>query len=515
MLFSEKLIYLQQIANVSNKELAAALSVDPSFVSRMRNQRKKPPNNIRHIKNMSECFAKKCTTDYQLSALAEIMGDAHIKLITKNDSLERLIYEWLFNGTKSSADNIGRFLQDMELVSSEAVAKTLFPLIERQNHKINPANAFFGNSGKREAIRILLDYLLKADLRCCINVVTDESLEWITESPSYSLELDASLKALTSAGYSFRRIAPQFQNSSEAIDALARWLPTYMQGKMDSYYYPRTRDGVYHRSLFVVQNVIAVSSLSVGYHSDCYMTVLHTDTDVVNNLYREYTDYLDKCIPMTIVHTHMTEESTLCDCFLQYLKIPGSRMSKYRGLPALTTPPSLLENILKNNSSSEEPFNEMLKLFEESLTKYSRTEVISLATLEELRARKVLCAASRLVPNCTERYYTPEEYVQHLEHLLVYLSKYPDYSVTVIDDKSIRSSLGAVEGGVCYIMQPTPTFTLFEIVEPNFVASVGDYILNLSKTTKGMRNFQKNRTIERIKELIAEIRENEKTGSPR
>ena len=105
--------------------------------------------------------------------------------------------------------------------------------------------------------------------------------------------------------------------------------------------------------------------------------------------------------------------------------------------------------------------------------------------------------------------------MQHLEHLLVYLSKYPDYSVTVIDDKSIRSSLGAVEGGVCYIMQPTPTFTLFEIVEPNFVASVGDYILNLSKTTKGMRNFQKNRTIERIKELIAEIRENEKTGSPR
>lgn len=65
MPFSEKLSFLIYITETSNKELAAALSVNPSLISLMRTGKRKLSKNTEQTKKMALFFAKRCSADYQ------------------------------------------------------------------------------------------------------------------------------------------------------------------------------------------------------------------------------------------------------------------------------------------------------------------------------------------------------------------------------------------------------------------------------------------------------------------
>ena len=70
MTFSAKLSFLMHITEVSNKELAAELSVDPSLISLMRSGKRKLSRNPEQAKRMAAFFAKRCTAPYQRQALS-------------------------------------------------------------------------------------------------------------------------------------------------------------------------------------------------------------------------------------------------------------------------------------------------------------------------------------------------------------------------------------------------------------------------------------------------------------
>ena len=53
MQFNDKLIFLMNITQTTNKELANNISVDPSLISLLRSGNRKQPQKINHIKNMA------------------------------------------------------------------------------------------------------------------------------------------------------------------------------------------------------------------------------------------------------------------------------------------------------------------------------------------------------------------------------------------------------------------------------------------------------------------------------
>lgn len=74
MQFYEKLIFLLNLTQVTNRMLAQELQVDPSLISRFRTGRRRLPRNREHIKAMSAYFARRCTTEYQRQALSQMLG---------------------------------------------------------------------------------------------------------------------------------------------------------------------------------------------------------------------------------------------------------------------------------------------------------------------------------------------------------------------------------------------------------------------------------------------------------
>ena len=73
MQFSNKLNFLMNITNTSNKELAEGISVDRSLISLLRSGKRKTPRNHDHIRNMASFFARRCSADFQFHALAEML----------------------------------------------------------------------------------------------------------------------------------------------------------------------------------------------------------------------------------------------------------------------------------------------------------------------------------------------------------------------------------------------------------------------------------------------------------
>ena len=61
MQFSNKLNFLMNITNTSNKELAEGIAVDRSLISLLRSGKRKTPHNHEHVMHMANFFARRCT----------------------------------------------------------------------------------------------------------------------------------------------------------------------------------------------------------------------------------------------------------------------------------------------------------------------------------------------------------------------------------------------------------------------------------------------------------------------
>ena len=71
MQFYEKLIFVMNLTQTTNRELALAAQVDPSIISRFRSGKRGLPRNLELLRSMSDFLAERCTGEYQRRALSE------------------------------------------------------------------------------------------------------------------------------------------------------------------------------------------------------------------------------------------------------------------------------------------------------------------------------------------------------------------------------------------------------------------------------------------------------------
>lgn len=506
MIFSEKLSFLLKLTDTSNKQLASALAVDPSLISRMRQARRNPPQNSAHLAGMANYFAKKCTTNYQRSALAETIGQNRIKVLTKSDALSPILSEWLAGDTLSAGRRVEQLIHEIAQNEPEDIAAVPIKSAAPKGDAAH-SHAYYGNAGKRAAVRAFYSYLLEVNAPCTICITTDESLEWLTEKPAFAQELSCALLKLADAGYSFKRIAARLWDISEAVDSISRWLPVYMQGKLDTWYYRRIRDNVYRRTIFAAPGLLSISSSSVGYRADSDLTFLNVDAGIADAATREFNDYLALCAPLTTVHMHGDGGESMADCLGRFINIPGERSARYLGLPAPITPPGVLRRILAGHREAIDAFISFRRNYEKTMALYKRTDVIVLARTEDVREGRALCTASLLVPGVEPSYYTSAEYVQHLQEVLRLMEAYPDYTVVVLDEAVPEISICAISGGISFVIRGKEPVTLFEISEQSFVTAADEYIQALAGTKDGKKTLRRMQTMDRIRDLILALQE--------
>ena len=222
-MFSTKLKFLMELTKTTNTELADAIPVSQACISRLKNGKRNPPKTAQYISIMADFFATKITESNLLDKLHEIIK------IDNNKSLKCNLESWF-----KSNDDIPKLNNDYELVVDN--------------------NYFYGDEGKRKAVLKFLNNASKKTNKTLL-LYSDESMNWMTDRDFVAQWKTLLLSALKNDN-KIKIIHTIAREYSEVFDAVSKWIPMYLTGLIEPYYFPKLRDGIIKRTLFISYTIL-------------------------------------------------------------------------------------------------------------------------------------------------------------------------------------------------------------------------------------------------------------------
>ena len=276
---SGKIDFLMRVTGTSNAQLARALNFDASYISRIRAGKRGLPPELPFIEPAAAFFARNVREGYQAEALAREMGLPGSWPADKANAA-RLIAGWLEGAAGAGGQDVD--VQSTGSTSALAAGRS------------SEARLFFGDGGRRAAALAFLADVVNANEPCELLLQSDEGTAWMYEDPAFISEWAKSMAGLAAAGCTFTVVHTVSRGGNEMWEGLREWLPLYLTGAVRPYYYPRMRDGVRMRSLFVARGRCALVSNSVQGMEGDGLCVMHDDAGAVGALERAIGAYLGR-----------------------------------------------------------------------------------------------------------------------------------------------------------------------------------------------------------------------------
>ena len=172
-------------------------------------------------------------------------------------------------------------------------------------------------------------------------------------------------------------------------------------------------------------------------------------------------------------------------------------------------PEKVASSILSRNAGMSSNFfdyqKERTALFEKNILTNSFTEVIAMRSVETVINGGVKVSLSDMLSADTI-YYTAEEYISHLENLVLLLEKYENFHVAFTSNSSEDHYMVYVKEDFGAIVAKTtvPPVTL-SIGENNLKAAFWDYLINITGSEgAGLRG--RDESIKRLSEYIRRLK---------
>lgn len=500
MQFYEKLVFMMNLTQISNRELAQAVHIDPAVISRLRTGKRGLPRNTKTLRSMAQFFGSRCVTEYQRRALSEMTGVKRL-ITAKQDQLSEFIFCW-FCG---DADGVDRFMRTFESLTIEGLTS---------NAHINPVKistkgnfVYYGNEGKRAAVRAAYQHLLAQEEPGTICILADETDDWLMEDYDFTTNMQAGLMACVQKGFQICHIIPPIYSGDQILESLCRWIPLYMTGKVNAFFYPHIRDRLHRHSIIMVPGKISLASHSLANRQTSYATMLTTDTRLIQATEEEFQDYLSMCRPML---STSSDPQKLFQCFMRFLSPHGFRIQKLPSLSAVTAPTDIITDSIKQRTDPElkrlgELYLEEIKKAEQDEEQYNLIDIVHLPSAEQIRSGSVPITATSGTSKTL--YYTPETYAQHLKKILHIMDTHENYHFIPLEGPAENeSALMVKENHRALLVHNSEPFTVFEISQPEIVAIYREYLVRLAEK-HGYTGIHRKKIKSRIQELIRELLE--------
>lgn len=501
MFFCNKLDFLMNITKTTNSALSLYTSLDASYISRLRRGERGLPKNENYVKAMATYFSRNCFDNYQRKALLDVMDNAsHLP----DDCLElaNLIWIWLLKDKTSESNSVKFFLNS---ISNSENKK---PRIPESNSgdilkpKVEGTSIYYGVEGKREAVVSFLSMVISQDIKQTLLLSSDEDMRWLTDDPSYTAKWAKLMFMVIKKGNRIKIIHTVSRVLDEMLSAISGWMPLYMTGAIDPYYYPKKRDGIYKRTMFIAPEISAVISTSIGNMEDKESTFIITDNQAIESIAIEYMNYFSLCKPLMKVFSASNHKDYL-ETLHRFESEEAEAIIKVETLSLLTMPINIIEGILarsenKNKSLIINNFAIRKQTFENNLTKQNFSEIIRIPSISEIKEGSVKITFSDFFSS-EQLYYTTEEFRLHLENIVSMLKNSQRYNVHLVKDtKEDGYMLYAKEDiGVIVARTSVPT-AMIVIDESNMSAAFWDYLKDY--------NSNKQDTINMIQSVIDKLK---------
>ena len=298
--FGSRLNMIMALLNMRNTEVAHALGVSPSYVSRIRSGQRMASGQRSIAESFSQVAAQRCVelkkTDELISIVdptGEHFGKSYLDFDSQVD-LARIIERWLFNNNTLESDlkvvqslfdklNLFYFLKELEGISG---IKNKTSIDDELNES---ARFYYGIDEMKKAERLFFDLCVQRSAEE-VYLSSDMPLLETAMAPDFASDYRQRIGALVNNKARIVVIHSLDRSLAEMIVALELWLPLYLTDHVRPLYL-KDMDGKLFSHVNYVSDACALSAEAVLGHRENGRYYLTTKTEDVK-YYRQKMSYI-------------------------------------------------------------------------------------------------------------------------------------------------------------------------------------------------------------------------------
>lgn len=486
-MFAKKLSILMECLDISNVQLAAEIHLDPSYISKLRNGKRKLPSHPDFLENANAFFVEEAKRKNREDVLAQIIQEPWP---SHDEEAVMLLNNWLSDQLEQG-DLISKLLYQFSNTDlpGDVERVSVRDLLEEPE-----MDFYYGREGKRQAVVRFFEDVLSAEEPPLLKLHSEENMLWLFEDKGFAQRWGALFAECLKRGSRVKIIHNLSRDLDELIESLIRWIPVYMTGQILPYYCPRKRDGIFQRTLFIAQDTAAVTSTALAHDPEDMLNVYIDDADAVHALEREFDRYLDICRPlMNIINDDFINEYP--KLYSEIIMGDGDVYYKGANPSLITLPDSLARDIDKRcpGVGFYELYRDVRSKFLEKLKTYEVHTIINIPVIEEtVLQQSVFFADEPLV-------LSREEKKQHYAEVLRLAKEYDNYKIYFDKDIDLKLSLFLrTEQGIIVERHSFPR-TLFGIREATMTSAFYYY---LDDACRFARVKDKDKAVEHLEYIL-------------
>ena len=298
-MFAERFDALMSIAEVSNSMLAREIHMNPSHLGRLRSGARPLPKKHEYLPTICQYLVKHIKKNYQQDAIQNLTGIG-IATLTSPEAAARYLEQWLQEEESNSPTAAGRLISGF---SHAASFDKSFAPDQAEKQPLKYASHLYGNAGKRKAVAQFFQMILEENEPQTLLLFSDENMTWLYEDSAFALRWGQMFSEVLSKGNRVRIVHTTSRSTNDMLEAVTKWIPIYMTGQIDPYYYPRLRDGLFQQTIFIAPRTAAIISSSVQQDTDAMLNIFLTDKAALSALTLEYERLFALCRPLMSVYT--------------------------------------------------------------------------------------------------------------------------------------------------------------------------------------------------------------------
>ena len=469
-------------------EMSHSMSYDPSYISRLRAGKRRPPHPDEFIKRLSVFLFPRIGKSIPAEAFYALI-EAEPSEDHSQENLAELLRAFILKSEKSD-QAISRFLGHMDDFNLEDYIKEIhFDDIKVPSVPFTfpKEKAYFGVEGQKEAELDIFKLIVLSKSKEPVFLYSDMDMEDMSKDEEFEKKWLFGLALMLKKGLTLKYIHNLNRPMSEMMIALENLIPLYMTGQIEPYYLPDRQEDAF-RHIYRVGGSAAMIGMGIYGNHNASTYQVSTSKSMISEVKRQADDLLSHALPLMEI---FNEEKR--DLFLEFLMGFDSDHTNIRqilsGLPIYTMSEELLNKILTENNVSDKLkedtmsyYKQIRRITENQLEEYTIFDEIPLLSKEEFEKYPLSIQIPGAVISDSIR-YTYDEYTRHLKESEKYAESHKNY--TMVKNKNVpfrNINILIAEGNYVWISKmkaPTIQFVirhpeLRKAIEQRYIPALED-----------------------------------------
>lgn len=436
---------LIEVMGLSVAKLCRCANYDPSAIFRFRRGERQPAEPEQFAAAVASYVSREMDGPTQREVAAALLGCAAEDLGDRAAYCRR-VQDWLLGSHAPREDSVSRFLTKLDEFDLNAYIRSVH--FDELKVPVAPFQLPTSRSysGLRQMMDSELDFMKAAVLSRSTEPVflySDMPMTEMAQDPEFPKKWMFGMALLLKKGLRLQIIHNIDRNLPEMMLGLESFIPMYMTGQIEPYYFKAPQGGVFLHFLRVSGTAALTGEAVSGHHSEGRYYLTNNRAEVA--YYRRRADaLLENAKPLMEIY-RADGASRLNAFLLADSRTPGRRRCVLSAPPLYTADPAFLTAVLQRH---DVPAPDQERILAHAKSRREQAETI-------LRDNEMVLALPRLTEEAFERYpmslplsgsfyehdipYTYQEYLEHIDQTEQFAAVHPRCRLELTADSTFRN----------------------------------------------------------------------------